>query len=158
MVGFVDISTVDLVPGSEFLVNCADVLGALLSNFVGVSGALVSVLELTAVLATLVTVSDRAMEMERFLSRRLARLLAALRLRNCFVDSVIRTMNCVWGSERRCCCEKRVRFVCGGPECILNAPGPPHTKRTRCSEQHLLSDPHAFHRLNDTVNETSMQA
>ena len=95
LVGFVDISTVDLVPGSEFLVDCADVSGALLSNFVGVSGALVSVLELMAVPATLMTVSDRAMVMERFLSRRLARLLAALRLRNCFVDSVIRTMNCV---------------------------------------------------------------
>ena len=96
MVGFVDISTVDLVPGSEFLVDCAYVSGALLSDCVCVSGELVSVLELTAVLATLVTVSDRAMvPMERFLSRRLARLLAALRLRNCFVDIIIKTMNCV---------------------------------------------------------------
>ena len=101
LVGFVDKSSVDLVPGSEFLVDCADVSGALLSDCVCVSGALVSVLELMPVLATFVTVSDRAMvPMERFLSRRLARLLAALRLRNCFVDSVTRTMNCVSGDQK----------------------------------------------------------
>ena len=36
--------------------------------------------------------------------------------------------------------------------------GAPHTILTRFSQQHLLSDPHAVHCPNDTVNETITQA
>ena len=51
---FVDKSSVDLVPRSEFLVDSAYVSGALLSDYICVPRAIISVLELTAVLATLI--------------------------------------------------------------------------------------------------------